>query len=200
MRRVHPANETPRCFVCGTHLRLCFCADLPRHATRTRIVFVQHAQETFKPTNSARMACRILSDALIVPWSRTAPPDFPEGAILLYPGAGAAVLEARDLAESATVVVPDGTWSQAARIANVLDRDRLRPRTLPPGGVLSWTVRRGSVPERISSGQAAAQALLLAGETDAARSLHAALEEAQRRILSVRGVLPTRPDSQDGPT
>jgi DTW domain-containing protein YfiP len=71
MRRVNPASEIPRCPVCGVHPHLCFCADYPTFATRTRFVFLQHSQETLKPTNSVRLACRILSSASIVPWSRT---------------------------------------------------------------------------------------------------------------------------------
>jgi DTW domain-containing protein len=188
MRRIHSANASTRCFVCGMRREHCFCAGLPVHDARTRILFVQHVQETLKPTNSARMVCRILSNAAILTWARTEPPSFPDGAILLYPSEHAAPLEAHDLSGSALVVVPDGTWSQAGRIASVLGRIIPRHRTLPPGGALAWTVRKSSDPERISSGQAAAAVLHLAGETDAALDLDEALAESQRRIMILRGI------------
>ena len=188
MRRIHSANATTRCFVCGMRREHCFCAELPVHAVRTRILFVQHLQETLKPTNSARMVCRILPSASILTWSRTEPPTLPDDAILLYPSAQATVLEAADLSGSALVVVPDGTWSQAGRIASVLGRIIPRHRTLPPGGVLAWTVRKSNDPQRISSGQAAAAVLRLAGEAKAAHGLDEALAESQRRIMVLRGI------------
>lgn len=204
MRRVYPASEILRCPVCGVHPHLCFCAGFPTFATRTRIVFLQHAQEALKPTNSARLACRILSGASIVPWVRTAPPPFPRDTILLYPSADAAPLSAPELAGSALVVIPDGTWSQASRIASVLGKGAAIPRrTLPAGNASAWTVRQSDDPERISSAQAAAMVLRLAGETAPATCLFEAVAESGRRILSMRGItarppmpLPMRPSEE----
>jgi hypothetical protein len=164
-------------------------------ATRTRIVFLQHPQEAKKPTNSARLACRILSNASIVAWSRVEPPRLADDAILLYPSADATPLEPQDLAGSATVVVPDGTWSQASRIASVLKHTPCRRRILPVGNATAWTVRQSDDPERISSAQAAAMALHLAGEIEAATSLHDAVREAGRQILAMRGIFSDRRDA-----
>lgn len=189
MRRVYPASTSiPRCPVCGVHEHLCFCAGFPVFATRTKIVFLQHPQEAKKPTNSARLACRILSDASIVPWSRVEPPRLADDAILLYPSPDATPLEPLDLAGSATIVIPDGTWSQASRIASVLRNTPFRRRILPAGNATTWTVRQSDDPERISSAQAAAMVLHLAGETEAATNLHQAVREAGRRILAMRGI------------
>jgi DTW domain-containing protein YfiP len=171
------------------HEHLCFCADFPVLATRTRIVFLQHPQEAKKPTNSAPLTCRILSNASIVPWSRVDPPAFPPDAILLYPSAEATPLSIDDFAEPATLVIPDGTWSQASRIANVLKNKPFRRRVLPTGNATNWTVRQSDDPERISSAQAAALALRVAGENDAATVLADAVAEAGRRILSMRGMV-----------
>ncbi len=198
MRRVYPASYSiPRCQICGVHEHLCFCAGFPVFATRTRIVFLQHPQEAKKPTNSARLACRILSDASIVAWSRVDPPPFPDDAILLYPSLDATPLEPHELAGSATVVIPDGTWSQASRIASVLKNRPFLRRILPLGNATAWTVRQSDDPERISSAQAAAMALHLAGETEAATSLYDAVREAGRRILAMRGMV--RSDPEDEP-
>ncbi|HQF55055.1 MAG TPA: tRNA-uridine aminocarboxypropyltransferase [Fibrobacteria bacterium] len=195
MRRVYPASTSiPRCQVCGVHEHLCFCAGFPVLATRTKIVFLQHPQEARKPTNSARLACRILSDASIVPWSRVEPPRLGDDAILLYPSPDATPLEPHELAGSATVVIPDGTWSQASRIASVLRNTPLRRRILPTGNATTWTVRQSDDPERISSAQAAAMALHLAGEPEAATSLYDAVREAGRRILAMRGISADRRD------
>jgi DTW domain-containing protein YfiP len=185
MRRVNPASEIPRCPVCGVHPHLCFCAGFSSFATRTRFVFLQHSQEALKPTNSARLACHILSSASIATWSRTAPPPFPPETILLYPSAEAIPLAAEELTESALIVIPDGTWSQASRIASVLGKRPIVRRTLPLG---NSSVRQSDDPERISSAQAAAMVLHLAGETIPATSLFEAVAESGRRILSMRGM------------
>lgn len=200
MRRVHPASTSiPRCPVCGVHQHLCFCAGFPVLSTRARIVFLQHPQEAKKPTNSARLACRILSNAAIAPWSRTDPPPFPDDAILLYPSSDATPLGPEDFAAPAVLVVPDGTWSQASRIANVLKTRPFRRRVLPAGNATSWTVRQSGDPERISSAQAAAAALGLAGEAEAASVLAAAVAEAGRQILSMRGMNPLHREGPSAP-
>lgn len=189
MRRVYPASTSlPRCPICGVHQHLCFCADFPVLPTRTRIVFLQHPQEANKPTNSARLACRILSNATILAWSRVDPPVFPADAILLYPSAEATPLSVEDFGAPATLVVPDGTWSQASRIANVLKTKPFRRRILPAGIATNWTVRQSDDPDRISSAQAAAMALAMAGEGEAATVLAEAVAEAGRQILSMRGM------------
>ena len=196
MRRVYPASTSlPRCPICGVHAHLCFCADFPTLDTATRIVFLQHQQEAKKPTNSARLACRILANATIAPWSRVEPPPFPPDAILLYPSPEATPLSIEDFAEPATLVVPDGTWSQASRIASVLKTKPFRRRVLPSGNATNWTVRQSDDPERISSAQAAALALEIAGETQAAQVLSEAVAEAARQILSMRGL---GPDHREG--
>lgn len=199
MRRVGPNLITPRCGECGIHLARCLCPDLVALSTRTRIVFVQHVQELVKPTNSARLALKVLENASIVAWERTSPPRFDPAPILLYPLEGAQVLTAEELAGSTTVLVPDGTWGQASRIANVMGHGSVRPRVLPEGNRSLWTVRNVSDTERISSAQAAAAVLGLAGETAAAENLLAALSEANRRILSMRGIVPGPVEPKDLP-
>jgi len=159
-------------------------------------VFLQHSQELVKPTNSARLACRILSSASVRTWERTSPPEFDPEAILLFPFPGTPVLEASDLEAPAMVVIPDGTWSQASRMANVLNRPgTLRARTLPPGESSLWSVRLSNDPARISSAQAASATLAIAGEIEAASFLDKSLTEASQKILAMRGIVWRGPTS-----
>jgi len=190
VRQVYPAISNPRCPHCGVHLALCFCADYPVFATRTRTIFLQHSQELVKPTNSARLACRILSNASIRTWERLSPPEFGPEAILLFPFPGSPALEPGDMQGNAVIVIPDGTWSQAGRMANVLNRTgSIRSRTLPPGESSLWSVRLSNDPARISSAQAASAALAIGGESQAAEFLDRALVEASQKILAMRGIL-----------
>jgi DTW domain-containing protein YfiP len=122
------------------HLSLCICALLPRLETRTRVVLLLHQLEVDKPTNTGVVAARCLVNSAVVYRGRA--PDQPspvvagsEGggldeqaarlaaaipagtrAAFLFPHASATPLEEwRAGAAPVTLIVPDGTWSQAAR-------------------------------------------------------------------------------------
>lgn len=196
MRRVYPPTYTTnRCRICGVHLHLCFCAGFKTFSNRTRIVFLQHTDEARKPTNSTRLACHILSNSAIVAWNRVAPPKFDAPIFLLYPAPDAPEIAPLELHHPCTIVIPDGTWAQASRIASVMASTGLEARALPPGALSRWSVRRSKDPARISSAQAAAAILGLAGETEAATSLHAAVAEANKQILAMRGIVCVEPSS-----
>lgn len=190
MRRVDPANLVHRCPHCGTRLPHCVCLPLPRLPTRTRFVFLQHAFEQGKPTNTARLACRILDSASILPWDRLHPPALGPTDILLYPLPGSRILHPDDLTSDRRVLIPDGTWSQAAKMANVLHRQGWIGHTLdastPPS---SWGARHGGSLQRISSAEAAAAVLSLAGESRPALLLRDAVAQVGARILAMRGLL-----------
>jgi DTW domain-containing protein YfiP len=129
-RRHKPEN---RCGSCRMHRTLCICALLPRLETRTRVVILLHQLEAEKPTNTGLVAARCLTNSAVVYRGR-GPEDGREGATLetqtarlaaeIPAGTRAAFLfpheTATPLAELArdgapvTLVVPDGTWRQAA--------------------------------------------------------------------------------------
>jgi DTW domain-containing protein YfiP len=108
------------------HRSLCICAELPRLATRTRVVVVLHQLEVSKPTNTGVVAARCLTNSAVVYRGRG--PDNAQPLplatalgpgvrpLLLFPHASATPLEAwRGGDEPLALVVPDGTWAQASR-------------------------------------------------------------------------------------
>jgi DTW domain-containing protein YfiP len=115
-----------RCADCRMHRSLCICALLPRISTRTRLLVVLHQLEANKPTNTGIVAARCLTNSAVVYRGRA-----PAGAeapalgaalgpgvrpLLLFPHEAATPLEAwRRSEEAVALVVPDGTWAQAAR-------------------------------------------------------------------------------------
>jgi DTW domain-containing protein YfiP len=125
-----------RCEACRMHRTLCICALLPRLETRTRVVILLHQLEAEKPTNTGLVAARCLTNSAVVYRGRR--PDerhegtgatieaqaaglaaaIPEGTrpALLFPHASAIPLAdfARAGDGPVTLVVPDGTWRQAA--------------------------------------------------------------------------------------
>jgi len=116
-----------RCADCRMHRSLCICALLPRIATRTRLLVVLHQLEANKPTNTGIVAARCLTNSAVVyrgraPDGSRQPPALRAaiGAgvrpLLLFPHESATPLEAwRGGDEPVALVVPDGTWAQAAR-------------------------------------------------------------------------------------
>jgi DTW domain-containing protein YfiP len=100
---------------------VCYCAALPRIETATKVVILQHPRERDMAIGTARMASLCLPNAALhvgLRWddnpalaAAIADPGRP--AILLYPGPGARDILTEPPAGPVTLVVVDGTWSQA---------------------------------------------------------------------------------------
>jgi DTW domain-containing protein YfiP len=123
------------CSRCRRPVRVCYCAALPTLPTRTRVVILQHPRERDMPIGTARMASLCLPNAQLhvgLRWGEhaglaealgnpAAPP------ILLWPGEGAIDVLAEPPQGPVTLVVVDGTWSQAKTVV----RDNPVLRALP---------------------------------------------------------------------
>jgi DTW domain-containing protein YfiP len=112
------------CARCRRPVRVCYCAALPTLATRTRIVILQHPRERDMPIGTARMAQLCLPEAELhvgIRWGESAAfqraiSDPARPAVLLSPGPSARDIF-RDPPEGpVTLVVVDGTWSQAKTV------------------------------------------------------------------------------------
>lgn len=125
----------PLCQRCRRPPVVCYCHALPTLATRTKVVILQHPRERDMPIGTARMASLCLPEATLrvgVRWdsdrelaaSLTDPARPP---ILLYPGAGAKDILREPPRGPVTLVVVDGTWSQAKGVV----RDNAVLRSLP---------------------------------------------------------------------
>ena len=151
------------------HRSLCICELLPRIATRTRVVLVLHQLELNKPTNTGLVAARCLENSAIAyrgrapgePVGGGLQPIVPAGApaVVLFPHPEATPLEAwrgRDL----VLVVPDGTWSQAASTRRRLPELSALPCvSLPPPAHDFERLRTPPRPGRLATLEAVAVAL-----------------------------------------
>ena len=160
-----------RCPDCCLHRSLYLCALIPLVPTRTRVVLVMHQLELNKPTNTGRLAVRCLpnSEVLVrgLP-SGAFPPvavaeTAPSGAatrLLLFPHADAQPLERwRDSPAPVTLIVPDGTWRQAAKARRrVAGLDRI-PCVSLPARLSGYRLRQATRPGRFSTMEAIARAL-----------------------------------------
>lgn len=170
------------------HVPLCLCAELPRIDHATRVVLLVHPAEWARPSNTGRVAVLSLKRAELATWRPSLDVE-----LLLRDGHDHFLLHpaGKELTPSdrpVSLIVPDGTWRETARIARRLSEHprihRVRLSSPPRVGL-----REPPSPDRIGTGDAIADALALLGEKDAARSLRAAVRLMKERSLWVRGKL-----------
>jgi DTW domain-containing protein YfiP len=96
---------------------------IPRIATRTRLVLVIHRREQRKPTNTGRLAIECLPNSQTIVRGHQSSPSAPftwDGStqpLFLYPHQDAIPIARFAASERpVTLIVPDGTWRQAAKV------------------------------------------------------------------------------------
>ncbi len=134
-----PREPRPVCQRCFRPCSVCFCADLKPIATKTRVVILQHPRERDVGIGTVRLARLGLAGAEL-----RRDVDFSDdpvvrqvlasgNAYLLFPGPQAIDVETASFSTPITLVVLDGTWTQAQKLLKsnpglaALPRLRLSP-------------------------------------------------------------------------
>ena len=114
-----PEVEHPRdvCYRCRRPQAVCWCASLKPMHSPTRVVFVQHPRESRVPISTCRMAHLSLPNSELHVAMRPEGLKLPPDAAVLFPSDGAVDVTCVDTAPS-TLVVVDGTWSNARKLVN----------------------------------------------------------------------------------
>jgi DTW domain-containing protein len=186
------------------HTALCICAQLPVLSTRTRVVLVLHQAEQHKTTNTGRLALRCLPNSALAVRGRVANgPDQPvlspavgwlaplPRPVLLFPHPEASPLEQFRDGKPLTLIVPDGTWSQAVRARKrIADLDRLPCARLPDGLVSQYRLRHAPHPGQVSTLEAIAHALGILEDPGLREALLAVQRLMTVRTLQTRGYPP----------
>lgn len=189
-------NAENRCAECALHHPLCLCSLVPRIETASKLCLVLHRDEARKPTNTGRLAARCLvgSEVLVhgAQGQRVADPRGDAiSSVLLYPCEQARELDASYLAKGPIrLVVPDGTWRQAAKMGRRIPWMKDLPRvSLPAGEVTGYRLRS----EPKEGGLATMEAIARAFGVLAGKQVQADLERVFRilvdRTLYSRGLL-----------
>ncbi|MEO8874401.1 MAG: tRNA-uridine aminocarboxypropyltransferase, partial [Polyangiaceae bacterium] len=144
MSRRHNAHvRCPRCYMHGS---LCVCNLIPnpKVETRTRLILVIHRIEARKPSNTGRLGVESLQNSET--WVR-GHEDNPTGAfeedatrqaLFLFPQEDATpIAEFADSQLPITLIVPDGTWRQAAKVRKRVAGFQSMPCVLLPPDVPS---------------------------------------------------------------
>jgi DTW domain-containing protein YfiP len=160
---VVPAEARPVCYRCHKPRVTCICARIRRVANRTAVWVAQHPRERLHPIGTARIARLGLEQVHVevIGATAAAPPASLGHAALLYPSAEARDLRALETDERPqTLVVIDGTWSQARTML----RDnpwlgRLPRYRLSPTHESRYRLRKEPSPECTSTIEAIVEAL-----------------------------------------
>ncbi len=153
MHSAHSLAKEPRavCLRCRRPERVCYCRFLPRLETKTHVVLLQHPRERDVPIGTAHMAnlCLPNSELLVgVDWDHDLAlsrwlGDAARPAVLLYPGEGARDVTTDPPEGPVTLVVVDGTWSQAKKLVKTNACLRSLPRyAFTPPSPSEYRIRR----------------------------------------------------------
>lgn len=182
------------------HFGLCLCALVPRLVTRTRLIIVMHRFEYYKPTNTGLLASSCLVNSEVVirgDVDRGNPPlELSAGSLplVLFPGPGAEDLEtiAPTLPPSrpVTLIVPDGSWRQAARMRRRVPGLNEHPCvSLGLGAPSTYRLRRERDPRHLSTIEAVARALGVLEGPEVQQAIERPFHAMVDRALWVRGAL-----------
>lgn len=150
---------------------LCFCGEIYPQMHNTRILLVMNSNEQYKPSSTARLLKMALPNTEIaVAGAREGFPDLPElrdpaaNARVLFPGPDAELLDSSfvsALKSPLTLVVPDGTWQQAKRLAShrALPLRHLKRVQLEPLSSSQYQLRKAPNETGLCTAEAVARAL-----------------------------------------
>ena len=178
------------CEGCERPMAVCICAHLITLKPRTKVVVLQHPREEDNAIGTAWMVERCLSAERIVGVELEGDPRYrraiASSAILLAPGPSAIDLHEHPPAGPVTLVVIDGTWSQARKVVRLNPSLATLPRyAFRPAQPSNYRIRKEPADHCVSTIEATVAALdALEPETEAGRVLAAfdAMVDHQIRI------------------
>jgi len=177
------------------HLSLCFCAEIPRLETRTRVSVLVHAKELKRTTNTGRLATLALKNsALFVRGLRDVEIDTRALAdnseyepVLFFPSEDAVELEAHS--RPVHLIVPDGNWRQASKVhTRYPEFANLKRVKISARNTATQFLRKETTPEGMATLQAIAEALGIVESREVRDQLMAVYNLKLTRTMKARGV------------
>lgn len=159
-------NRRQRCQQCARPQTHCLCDLIPHLPSQTRVLLIQHPDETQHALNTARMTALGLQNSTLIIAETV--DDLEQHlqlpgyrACVLFPGEGAQQLSAYQTGQHPLLlVVPDGTWRKAQRIlyCNPLLAALTRV-TLPLGLSSRYRIRKAPNTQALATVEAVSYAL-----------------------------------------
>ncbi|MBN8549183.1 MAG: DTW domain-containing protein [Deltaproteobacteria bacterium] len=176
---------------------LCLCSLIPRIETKTKVVMLMHCYEFKKPSNTARLVWKSLPNSEVRLQGEIRKPLNLENLVsperetlILFPEASAALLdaeEAKKITKPVTLLVPDGTWKQAKKIAAYASMlPGARRVGVPFKEPSRYFLRTADRSDRLCTLEAIARALEVLESPEVRKSLEALMEQMVDRVLLSR--------------
>ena len=197
-----------RCDACQLAAFACICQWQPKLESQVEFVLLLHRNEVFKPTNTGRLIADLLpSKTHAFCWSRTEPDralielltDENRQCFIVFPAdtPGAknksrAVFSEIPLSSKInTFILLDATWKQSGRMFH-LSRwlENIPCVSLPQGALRGYAVRKSHQDDYLSTAEAAALCLQLAGELKNSEILLDYFQLFNEHYLATRGSHP----------
>lgn len=201
-------KSVKRCDSCQLAEFACMCRWRPALNTHVEFVLLMHSDEVFKPTNTGRLIADVLPDQThVYCWSRTDPDvgllallaDSRRRCVLVFPAEVAStashprkvLYELPQDERVITFILLDGTWKQSGRMFH-LSRwmDNVPCIQLPDSLMRGYAVRKSHQENYLSTAEAAALCLHLAGEQSVAAVLSDYFELFNMHYLATRASQP----------
>ena len=170
---------------------LCLCDEVRQVRTRTRIVLLRHALESFRSTNTGRIALLALSNATLATHGAEGGDervDPGEKSWLLFPD-GARRPEGEP---PRTIVVVDASWSQARRMVQRIEWVRRMPRLSIESGPVLPRLRTAPRADGLGTFEAIIRALGPYEDRAVIESLERLCRLHAERSRMAKGARPTR--------
>ncbi len=192
-------KRASRCIGCRLHAERCICASLAPVVTGTRVALVYHRRELRKTTNTGALALRMLPNSACFTWGEEgaevpAEDLVPAGyrGVVLAHGADplGPALVARLTADGSRVclVVPDGSWRQATKMARRVPSVAALPRvSLPDGEETRYQLRTEPKEGGLATYEAIARAVGVIEGAAVCEALMRPFDALVAQTLAMRG-------------
>lgn len=182
-----------RCPACLLPLAACLCGQVPLVHTATRFEVIRHVREAGKASNSARVARLAMPSLRLHDYGAPGPrfdpaPLLGPGCALLFPPEEDGSSALADPTRVRSLIVLDGNWSQARRMARRIPGVFLLPRlALPPPDAERARLRRPPTTGGMATLEAIAAAVALLEGDAVAAPLFGLFDLLVARGLALRG-------------
>jgi len=189
-------SSRARCERCALHVADCMCAQVAPLALGTRVIVFAHRREVHKTTGTARLVALALANAEVrvvgLPEDRAHYGDLgaqPGRALVLFPSPQSVELTpAHAQRGPLTLIVPDGNWRQARKIATKEpELAALEHVRLPSGPPPLCRLRAHADPAALATFEAIARALGVLEGSAVRQQLERVLALKVERVLRSRG-------------
>lgn len=178
------------------HLSLCFCSEIPRIETRTRVSVLVHAKELKRTTNTGRLATLALTNSALyvrglrdVEINASALAETSEyEPLLFFPSDDAEELTAVSHDRPVHLIVPDGNWRQASKVhTRYPEFANLKRVKISARNTATHFLRKETTPEGMATLQAIAEALGLLESRTVRDQLMRVYDLKLTRTMKARG-------------